>query len=177
MLYLFDLDGTLISSYMDNSDKAYNVWHVLPGRADQLAALHAAGHRIGVVTNQAGVAFGLIQQPDFNRKWEQVCAAFGWNHESHGVAVCFAHPNAKHEYYRGLRPALNPYGWHPTGYREVDRRKPSGMMLRELMAEYPNDAAGGVLFVGDRPEDKAAAADAGVPFQWAEDFFTEDPNA
>ena len=172
MLYLFDLDDTLISGYMDSADKDYNRWEILPGRAARLAALKAAGHRVGVVTNQAGVAFGLIQQPDFTRKWGQVRAAFGWP-EEHAIAVCFAHPNAKDEYYRGLQPALNPYGWHPTGYREIDRRKPSGIMIRELLAEFPAAAAAGVLFVGDRPEDAAAAADAGVAFQWAEEFFGE----
>jgi phosphoglycolate phosphatase-like HAD superfamily hydrolase len=28
-----------------------------------------------------------------------------------------------------------------------------------------------VVYVGDRPEDEAAAKNAGVPFQWAAEFF------
>lgn len=159
MLYLFDLDGTLISGYMDNADKDYNRWEVLPGRVEQIAALRAVGHRVGIVTNQAGVAFGHIAPPQFYRKWEAVCRAFGLPSEHTLIAVCFAHPQAKISYYA-----------HPA---ECARRKPSGRMIRELMDERPDDAAQGVLFVGDRPEDEAAAADAGVPFAWAQEFFHE----
>ena len=38
MLYAFDLDGTLISSYMDNPGKDYHTWSVLPGRVEMLRA-------------------------------------------------------------------------------------------------------------------------------------------
>ena len=68
MIFLFDLDGTLISSYMDAPGRAYRSWHVLPGRVELLAALRAAGHTVGIVTNQAGVAFGFIRETDFEAK-------------------------------------------------------------------------------------------------------------
>ena len=68
MLFLFDLDSTLISSYMDAPGRAYQSWHVLPGRVERLATLRAAGHTVGIVTNQAGVAFGFIREADFEAK-------------------------------------------------------------------------------------------------------------
>jgi len=37
MLILFDLDGTLISAYMDNPDRQYHRWHILSGRRELLA--------------------------------------------------------------------------------------------------------------------------------------------
>lgn len=36
-----------------------------------------------------------------------------------------------------------------------------------ILTPYNTD----VLFVGDRPEDEAAARDAGVRFEWADQFF------
>ena len=44
-------------------------------------------------------------------------------------------------------------------------------MLQEAIKAHPHAARLGVLFVGDRPEDEQAAANAGVSFQWADDFF------
>jgi len=52
------------------------------------------------------------------------------------------------------------------------RRKPSGAMIREAMARYVYSASE-TLYVGDRPEDEAAARNAGVGFQWADDFFKD----
>ena len=52
MLYLFDLDGTLISSYMDNPDKNYDTWEVLPGRKAMLNRLLMRGDTMCVITNQ-----------------------------------------------------------------------------------------------------------------------------
>ena len=53
MMYLFDLDGTLIAGYMNGGDYA----HVqpLPGRRKKLAELQSAGHTLGIVTNQGGI--------------------------------------------------------------------------------------------------------------------------
>ena len=56
MLVLFDLDGTLISSYMEAPDRRYDAREVLPGRREKLARLLIEGHRVGIATNQAGVA-------------------------------------------------------------------------------------------------------------------------
>jgi D-glycero-D-manno-heptose 1,7-bisphosphate phosphatase len=156
MLYLFDLDGTLISSYMDAPDRAYDRWRVLPGRVARLAELQAAGHTVGIVTNQAGVAFGHVSEARVEAKIAAVLAALGLPPDT-PVAVSYGHPHARVRRYRD--PAL------------VARRKPSGAMLRELAAAHSAAAAGGVHYVGDRDEDRAAATDAGAAFTPAEAFF------
>lgn len=160
MLYLFDLDGTLISGYMDNPDKDYHTWRPLPGRGQRIAELRHTGHIVGVVTNQAGVAFGFVTEADWEAKIADVCYRLRLDWEA--IFVCFADV-------RGQPPYNDPAA--------AARRKPSGAMIREAMARYAAHAAEGVLFVGDRSEDEAAAKDAGVAFQWAGDFFGERSDA
>jgi D-glycero-D-manno-heptose 1,7-bisphosphate phosphatase len=159
MLLLFDLDGTLISSYMETPGRAYERWEVLPGRRERLAQLAADGHQLGIVTNQGRVAFGGATEEQAQDKLAAVLHALNLP-ASTPIAVCFAHPHARLRKYRDPAAAA--------------RRKPSGAMIRELMAEYPAAAAAGVVYVGDRPEDEGAAQDAGVSFVPAEVFFSSD---
>jgi D-glycero-D-manno-heptose 1,7-bisphosphate phosphatase len=159
MLFLFDIDGTLISSYMDSLDREYDRWKVLPGRRQRLNQLLAEGHQLGVVTNQAGVAFGYVTEDQVHAKLRKVLGSLNLP-ETTPIAVCFAHPKARSPQYRD-----------PS---EVSRRKPSGAMIRELISRYPDDAADGVLYIGDRPEDAEAAANAGVQFVPADTFFSEE---
>jgi HAD superfamily hydrolase (TIGR01662 family) len=159
MLYLFDLDGTLISSYMENQDKAYDAWTPLPGRAERLRALVAAGHEVAIITNQAGVGLGYISEAVAWAKIRDALLAVGLSPESVRAYACFAHKGARRPEHRAPRA--------------LARRKPSGAMIREAMDDHQAAARLGVLYVGDRPEDQAAARDAGVPFQWAHAFFEE----
>jgi HAD superfamily hydrolase (TIGR01662 family) len=57
---LFDRDGTLIEDVPYNGDPAAVA--VVPGARHALDRLRAAGIRIGVVTNQSGVARGLVSR-------------------------------------------------------------------------------------------------------------------
>lgn len=165
-LFMFDLDGTLISGYMDREDKNYHAWEVLPGRVEALADVRDKGHHIGIVTNQAGVGLGFASYEDWLVKWCQVVEKLfpmgaSFPHglflgSSQMVRVCFAHPKSKQIAYN------NEY--------ELRRRKPSPSMLYELLAATacPLQLA---HFIGDRPEDKQAADAAGVSFSWADAFF------
>lgn len=153
-LIICDLDGTLISSYMDTPGKRYNAWEVLPGRVEKLAALRAWGDTVAIATNQGGVGLGYVTESQARRKIAAAVAALALPAET-PVAVCFAHPRAKA--YRYRKPS------------EVARRKPGGAMLRELMDLVGE--RGRVAYVGDRPEDRQAARDAGVAFHRADDFF------
>ncbi len=155
MLYLFDLDGTLITSYMENPNREYHAWQPLRGRGLKIRELRRAGHTVGVISNQAGVAFDLISEADWEQKIHEVCARLEIDWEA--VYVCFADARSRNPRYND--PA------------EVRRRKPSGQMIREAMARWAYDPDQ-TLFVGDRPEDEAAARDAGVRFQWADAFFS-----
>jgi len=51
-----------------------------------------------------------------------------------------------------------------------DRRKPSPGMLNVILHDFRESPAQ-ALFVGDLPCDAEAAALAGIPFVWAQDFF------
>ena len=110
MLLLFDLDGTLISAYMDAPGRNYDDWAPLPGVRERLAALQAEGHRVGIATNQAGVAFGYVTEADFRRKLGAVLAALDLPPET-PVEVCFAHPRARLCERRGVH-AENGYTPH-----------------------------------------------------------------
>lgn len=154
MLYLFDLDDTLISGYMSNPDKNYHQWSLLPGRKEKIDHLFETGNEVCIVTNQGAVAFGLIQPWEAESKLLHVGSLL--NILAHDTYACY------HDV-RGKAPYNDPV--------QAARRKPSGAMIREAMAEHPQAAALGVLFVGDREEDQQAAQAAGVPFQWAHVFF------
>jgi D-glycero-D-manno-heptose 1,7-bisphosphate phosphatase len=158
MLLCFDLDGTLISPYLTNQGSNYHDWNVLAGRRDRLAQLRAEGHTIAIVTNQAGVAFERITEQDFQDKMTAVLSALRLPPHT-AVAACFAHPKATNPAYRDPE--------------QIARRKPSGAMIREIIATYPDAAARGVLYIGDMIEDQKTAEDAEVEFRWAWDFFEE----
>ena len=165
MLYLFDLDDTLITGYMSNPDKDYNIWHVLTRRVEALRELIARGNCVCIITNQGGVAFGHVTEDQADAKIERALALLGlrsprWDGSASQRCVYACYSDI-----RGKAPWNDPI--------DAARRKPSGVMIREAMADHPDAAARGVLYVGDRPEDEAAARDAGVPFQWTHIFFKD----
>ena len=172
---LFDLDGTLISSYMDAPGRDFNAWQVLPGRIETVNLLRNSGVSISIITNQAGVAFGHVAEADVVAKLCKVAQALDYGHlviydgekrESYRLSsargqltahVAYEHPKATIERYQEDPDAL-----------VSNRRKPSPVMLLEALAGLERSRA---LMVGDRPEDNSAANNAGVRFVWAEEFF------
>jgi heptosyltransferase-2 len=60
-----DRDGTIIEDlgYLGDPERI----HFIPGAIDAMRALRAAGYRLVLVTNQAGVARGLITEEDVRR--------------------------------------------------------------------------------------------------------------
>ena len=74
-LVLFDRDGTLIHDVPYNADPARV--EALPGAAEALKDLRAAGIRTGVVTNQSGVASGRISTEQLAAVNERVDALLG----------------------------------------------------------------------------------------------------
>ena len=86
---LFDRDGTLVRDVPYNGDP--DLVTAMPGAAQALATLRAAGIRLGVVTNQSAVGLGLIAEAQMhavNRRVEALLGPFGtW-------AVCPHHPEA-----------------------------------------------------------------------------------
>ncbi|TDD69538.1 HAD-IIIA family hydrolase [Jiangella aurantiaca] len=85
-LVLLDRDGTLIHDVPYNGDPERV--EPLPGAADALDRLRAAGVRVGVVTNQSGIARGLLTEDDVERvgkRVEQLLGPFDvWRSCPHG---------------------------------------------------------------------------------------------
>lgn len=179
MLYLFDLDDTLISGYMRAADRNYNIWEPLPGRLAKLTQLAELGHAIGVVTNQGGVAWGHISESDVRYKLHQVAKAFGFRGAAiydggveHRTGV-YTLPSGGQDYLP-IWVCYDDKRGSDKRYRFEGRRKPSGAMIREAAAECGYSLhLPEVLYVGDREEDEAAAKSAGALFQWAHIFFKE----
>lgn len=178
MLYLFDLDDTLISSYMRAADMNYNIWEVLPGRVKRLRRILDHGEMYGIITNQAGVAFGHVTERDVRYKLHQVAWALG--HAGARIfdgGVSFSTgeiPNSE----TGLLTwvCYDDIRARDARYRAyAGRRKPSGAMIREAAQHcgYTLQLPGHVLYVGDQESDLQTAADAGASFQWAHIFFKE----
>jgi D-glycero-D-manno-heptose 1,7-bisphosphate phosphatase len=181
MLYLFDLDGTLIEGFLKEERcptcegtgrvadhpcskcrdgkvfgeaLPYKRVVLLPGRREKLDELRAEGHNVEVITNQGGVAFGHQTEAEINAKIYKALTLLGWKKPS--AYVCMAHEHAT-----------------VTGYRDGhERRKPSPSMLQEAMNEW-GYAPYETIFVGDLPTDKQAAKAANVRYIDAEEFFSE----
>ena len=83
---LFDRDGTLVVDVPHNGDPA--AVRPVPGASGALARLRAAGLRLGVVSNQGGVAAGLLtgaQVDAVNARVEALLGPFAtWQVCPHG---------------------------------------------------------------------------------------------
>lgn len=174
-LFLFDLDGTVIRSFLregaPRTPAEYAKVELLPGRLDRLRALEVA-HTIAFVTNQGGVAFGYQTVQEVVSKFVTVNnTALGCGHMRvmGRLLTCSTPENSP-------APALFyvAYG-HPKAsidkYRvESDWRKPGGGMIARAMADYrvPRELT---TYIGDMDTDREAAEAAGVAYEDADDFF------
>lgn len=157
-LYCFDVDGTLVRSFMREGKGEFTYADVepLPNRLKVLQGLAGSMHsRFALVTNQGGVAFGYQTEQEVYAKMADVLAEFDlfWS-RPFSVHICFNHPKAQIDQYRCDDP----------------RRKPGPGMLIEAFAAH-RVAHAHTVFIGDMESDKEAAVKAGVQFEWAEDFF------
>jgi histidinol-phosphate phosphatase family protein len=130
---LFDRDGTLVVDVPYNGDPARV--EPMPGAHDAIARLRAAGVPVGVVSNQSGVARGLLtaaQVAAVNRRVEEMLGPLG------------------------------PWAWCPHGPEDdCDCRKPApGLILRAAAAlGVPAERC---AVVGDIGADVEAARAAGA---------------
>jgi D-glycero-D-manno-heptose 1,7-bisphosphate phosphatase len=130
---LFDRDGTLIEDVPYNGDPARVT--PMPGAAEALAHLHAMGVATAVVTNQSGIARGLVTHRDVR---------------------------AVHRRMEALLGELGPLEYCPHGPGDgCECRKPSPGLIRRAAARLgfrPEDCA----VIGDIGADVRAAHGAGA---------------
>jgi HAD superfamily hydrolase (TIGR01662 family) len=151
---IFDADGTLRWTTTPGQPLPVRPgeWRLLPNVRETLSALDwsAAGHRLGIASNQNAVALGRLTEAMARRLLrETVEAALGFVPATAAIEMCTCSPLA-----------------------DCGCRKPRpGMLLRllERFSAPPADA----LYVGDLDIGREVARGAGVAFEWAHDFFAE----
>ena len=171
MLYIFDLDGTLVKTYGTA---------LLPNAASTLERLSSTGENIAVATNQAGLAWRIATRDDKFPDVTRLASRF--LHIAQHLPVLQSVPwfvslfderitlrtsqydNLVHE----LTSACGELNLHAQATAEW--RKPQPGMLLAAASTY-QVLAGESIFVGDYTSDADAAAAAGMDFQWADDFF------
>jgi D-glycero-D-manno-heptose 1,7-bisphosphate phosphatase len=158
VLYL-DIDGTVRQGKDDALGRFVNGSEdvvVFPEAVAMMRRWKAAGGRIIGVSNQGGIALGIVNQ-------RQVEAAMlETNYQSaflfDKIAYCAHHPRAS----------------SPEMARCWCRKPAPGLLIesaldlaRQLGEYYPPHMG---LMVGDRPEDEECARLAGLDFQWAAEW-------
>ena len=151
-ILIFDADGTLRRTTVPGQPcpKSPDEWRLLPGVRGRLRALDwgPCGHRLGIASNQDGVALGDLSREMAERLLrDMVEAAIGFVPDDAAVEMCTC-----------------------TAGAGCPDHKPAPGMLRRILRRFgaaPEEA----LYVGDLEIDREAARRAGVPFEWAPDFF------
>ena len=155
-LICLDIDGTIAKR---SEDVLYD---------DVLARLADYTGHLALTTNQGGPACrdaGWKNSKSYPTMAEVStrCQAFADILEAR-LYIAFA-------YVTGRGKVLIPKGLDPdSGPAQRNWRKPGPGMIRQASKDC-GVAGEAVLMVGDRPEDQAAAQNAGVAFMWADVFF------
>lgn len=134
-----DRDGTIIEDpgYLRDPEAI----QFIPGAIDALRALQRAGYRLVLVTNQAGVARGLLTEDDVRRVNERVTAL-----------LAEAGVHLDRIYYCPHHPDYGP----PEYRRECDCRKPKPGMVHRAIRDLGLDPSRSVA-IGDHVTDAALA--------------------
>jgi D-glycero-D-manno-heptose 1,7-bisphosphate phosphatase len=159
VLYL-DLDGTVRQGKNDPLGRFVNGPEdvaVFPGAVKMMRRWKAAGGRIAGVSNQGGIALGIVT-------YDAVTAAMVETDRQAGglfdcITVCSHHPAAA----------------TPREARCWCRKPSPGLIIESafnMMRDYPGEDYPPHLglMVGDRPEDQECARLAGLDFQWAAEW-------
>lgn len=125
-----DRDGTLIRDAHYLRDPS--LVELLPGVPAALRALHEAGYALVVITNQSGIARGIISVAEYEAVRERLDALLAA--EGIGLLASYHCPH------------------HPDHGSPCECRKPGTLLHRQAAAEHRLDLARSV-FIGDRWRD------------------------
>ena len=170
-LIIFDVDGTLAETYTLN---------LLPGVKDfftlSTSADCAEQPKLAIATNQGGVSMrywmesGGFGRPDTYPTREEV-----ENRLQALLQTLTAGIEIRVYVAYGYQNRKGQWAPVPAEFRELPAysqswRKPNPGMLIQAMRDAgarPEET----VYIGDRPDDQAAARAAGIRFEWAKDFF------
>jgi HAD superfamily hydrolase (TIGR01662 family) len=171
MLYIFDLDGTLVEKFGTQP---------LPNVRNRLEQLASSGCKFAVASNQAGLAWRIMTNnskfPDvqsMGNRFTQITKALSRTaHVPWFISVFDSRVNlSTHQYDKLIADLVNACP-KMTLRVEADPewRKPMpGMLI--AAGEYYSFEPDDIKFVGDYKTDAEAASTAGIGFVWAADFF------
>lgn len=159
-LVFLDRDGTIIvdTGYVRDPGGL----RLLPGAAAAIARLNTAGHPVAVVTNQSGIARGLLTDAEYQAVTERLAtllrAEGAWLDQT---AYC---PHAP-----GMTPPCDCRKPATGGHRRAATalgRDPSGAWcigdrLTDLLPAHEFGGQGILVLTGDGPAHAAAAREAG----------------
>ena len=114
---------------------------LLPGTAEAIARLNAAGYLVIVITNQRGIGKGLMSEADFWLVMQRIEERLGLA-KAHLDAVYFC----------------------PDVEDQSPCRKPNTGMIEQALRDSPDIARGQSWVVGDSGSDQECAARAGFRF-------------
>ena len=134
-LFLLDRDGVLVVNCKDNIKTAADL-KLIPGSAEAIARLNAAGFDVAICTNQPEVARGAMSHEQLDAVHEALKGMLQAKGAQVGAILCC------------------------TCDRKTPRMKPWPGMLREALARYGATAAA-TPFIGDQADDLKAAFHAG----------------
>ncbi|MBK8094090.1 MAG: HAD-IIIA family hydrolase [Verrucomicrobiaceae bacterium] len=125
---------------------------LLPGAAEGISSLCAAGLRCFIATNQPAIARGLLTEEGLHAIHERLCAE---------LATAGAH--IEKIYHSPFHPETHHGEGIPELRRDSDCRKPKPGMLRRAVEEQGLDLAATIM-IGDSDADRLAAQAAGMRF-------------
>ena len=137
-IVFLDRDGTIIEdTHFVNDPKAVRL---LPGAAKAIAALNSRKIPVVVVTNQSGIARGLITEAQY----ESVRAAVDELLEREGARID--------------RSYFCPH--HPDVSGRCECRKPGSKMFRDALRDF-GESSSRAAYIGDRWRDVAVSKELG----------------
>ncbi len=145
-----DRDGTIIEAHGYVNDP--NQVRLIPGAADAIRSLSQAGYLVVLISNQAGVARGLLDEETLSRvhgRLEALLRAEGVSLDGAYYCPYLDGPEATVEAYR----------------RDSELRKPKPGMLLQAARELSIDLSRSWM-IGDSPRDVEAGLRAGCRTIW-----------
>ncbi|AHM63359.1 D-alpha,beta-D-heptose 1,7-bisphosphate phosphatase [Flammeovirgaceae bacterium 311] len=131
-----DRDGVINKDYVDYVYSAEKL-EILPGVAEALQALKAAGYLIIVITNQSGIAKGIYTREQMHETHRLVQEAVG-----HMIDYIYYAP------------------WHESVSKSLTR-KPGSLMFERAIGRFKVDTAASWM-VGDKHRDLVPAKKLGI---------------